>query len=221
MPNTRSVVFANDEIYHVYNRSVANEEIFITSKYINRVLALIRYYKDVSDIRFSFFNNLDYEKKLEFLKSKTSLPLVEIYAYSLMPNHFHILVKQLSENGIKIFLSNFQNGFAKFYNIKNKRFGALFQRPFKAKHVSSDEEFLHLSRYIHLNPVTSYLITFNNLKKSSITSLPYYLNNHDNSFINTKQIISMIKTPDKYLQFLHDQIDYQRKLNRIKHLILE
>ena len=70
MPNTRSVVFANDEIYHVYNRSVANEEIFITSKYINRVLALIRYYKDVSDIRFSFFNNLDYEKKIGIYKIK-------------------------------------------------------------------------------------------------------------------------------------------------------
>lgn len=221
MPNKRSVVLATNEIYHVYNRSVANEEIFTTSKNIDRVLGLIRYYKDSSDLRFSFFNKLDQEEKNEYLKSKKIIPLVEIYTYCLMPNHFHLLVKQLSENGIEKFLSNFQNGFAKYFNLKNKRFGTLFQRPFKAKYVSSDEEFLHLSRYIHLNPVTSYLVDFDSLKKSPVTSLPYYLKGNSDSFIETNQIYNIIKTPVKYLKFLENQIDYQRKLNKIKHLIID
>ena len=204
----------------MYNRSVANEDIFTTSKNIERALDLIRYYKNSSSLRFSFFNKLNKEKKIEYLESNTFTPLVEIYSYCLMPNHFHFLIKQISENGVEKFLSNFQNAFAKYYNIKSNRFGSLFQRPFKAKHVSNDNEFLHLSRYIHLNPVTSYLLEFNDLKKSHVTSLPFYLKGESLNFINIKQVYNIIK-PEKYLKFLEDQIDYQRKLNKIKHLTID
>jgi len=219
MPNVRTVVLATNEIYHVYNRSVANEEVFNSPKNIKRALDLISYYKCSNKLRFSFFTKLDEESKSYYLETNNN-PLVEIYAYCLMPNHFHLLLKQLSDNGIEKFVGNFQNAFAKYYNIRKRRFGALFQRPFKAKHISSDEELLHLSRYIHLNPVTSFLTRFEDLKNSPITSLPAYLGK-SNRFTNIKVIVNIIKTQEKYLKFLEDQIDYQRKLSKIRHLVIE
>ena len=212
---------ANGEIYHVYNRTVANEETFSNSRGISRALDLIQYYKYASNLRFSFFNKLPPEAKGEYLKSTKRAALVEIYAYALMPIHFHLLVKQISDKGIEKFLSNFQNGYARYYNIRNKRFGALFQRPFKAKHVSTDEELLHLSRYIHLNPVTSYITEFENLKTSPITSLSYYLSDMTNKFINTELVGRLANSRDKYLKFVKDQVSYQRQLSKIRHLLIE
>ncbi|QQS38813.1 transposase [Candidatus Woesebacteria bacterium] len=220
MPNKRSVVFATNEIYHTYNRSVANEEIFNNSRNINRALDLINYYKNLSNLRFSYFVKLSQDKKNEHLKSKKIIPLVEVYAFSIMPNHFHLLVRQLSENGIEKFLSNFQNSFAKYYNIRNKRYGALFQRPFKAKHVAGDKELLHLSRYIHLNPVTSFMLDLEELKTSNLTSFPHYLK-PVNNLVNSDLIIKLAGSKTKYLQFVSNQVDYQRKLGKINHLIIK
>lgn len=219
MPNIRAVILANNEIYHVYNRSVANESVFNSQKNIKRALDLIDYYKCSNKIRFSFFSKLDEASKSYYLEENNN-PLVEIYAYCLMQNHFHLLLKQISENGIEKFVGNFQNAYAKYYNIRRRRFGALFQRPFKSKHVSGDEELLHLSRYIHLNPVTSFLATLEDLKVSNITSLPAYLSKNTN-FIANNLILNILKTPEKYLKFLEDQVDYQRKLSKIRHLIIE
>lgn len=158
MSGRRNIVFAEGEYYHVFNRSTASEQVFTRKKDIKRALDLISFYRYKQSLRFSFYDRLkDEEKKMYLQKLSGVTPIVEIYAYSLMPNHYHLLLKQESEMGIQKFLSNFQNSFAKYFNIKNKRFGTLFQRPFKAKHIETEEELLHLSRYIHLNPVTSYI----------------------------------------------------------------
>lgn len=212
-----------NEIYHVYNRSIANEEIFIGHKSIERALKLIRYYKYAQNLRFSYFDKLDEKKKSDYLSGHTVIPLVEIYAYSLMPNHFHLLVKQINEKGIEKFISNFQNGFAKYHNIRNERSGSLFLRSFKTTYISNDEEFLHVSRYIHLNPATSFIVDLNELKESNLTSLPAYMNEdkHDDDLIKTGLILGLMKNSEKYWKFLADQIDYQKELNKIKHLALD
>ena len=222
MSGKRNLVFANDEFYHCFNRSTAGEEIFVKKRDINHALDLLSFYRYQQTLRFSFFERLKEDVKKNYLyELKEKSPIVDIFAYAFMPNHFHILIRQNEENGIQTFLSNMQNGFAKYYKIRNKRFGALFQRPFKAKHVSTDEELLHLSRYIHLNPVTSYLTDFEHLKTSAITSLPYYMNNNDDDWVSKEFVLALIKTSGKYIKFLEDQIDYQRKLNKIRHLIIE
>src|SRR3989344_4222398 len=221
MPNVRSIVLANNEIYHVFNRSVANAEIFLGVKNTNRALDLLKYYKNNSKVKFSIFNKMTDDAKNEISQNNNKFPIVQIYAYCLMPNHFHVLIKQMTDKGIEKFLSNFQNGFAKYFNIRDKRSGALFQRPFKAKHVSTDEEFLHLSRYIHLNPVTSFIMNFEKLKGSEITSLPQYLAKNTKGYVNTDFLYGMIRSQKKYLDFLSNQVDYQRRLSKIRHLIIE
>ncbi len=83
---------------------------------------------------------------------------VEVVAYCLMPNHFHLLVKQVSEGGISKYLRQAINSYAKYFNTKYKRVGSLFQDMFRAVHIETDEQFIHVSRYIHLNPLVSYLV---------------------------------------------------------------
>ena len=111
-----------------------------------------------------------------------------------MPNHYHFGLKQIQDNGIKIFISNFQNGFAKYYNTKHHRHGSVFTHPFKAKWVGTDEEFIHISRYIHLNPVTSFIINFEQLCKDQSTSFSYYVAEKENSLINTKPILELFQS---------------------------
>ncbi len=221
MSGKRNVVFSNEEFYHVFNRTTANEQVFVRKKETRKALDLLSFYKFEQTLRFSFFNRLqDEEKTIYWARLGEKNPIVDIYAYALMPNHFHLLLKQRKEKGIQSLLSNFQNSFAKYFNIKNKRFGALFQRPFKAKHISTDDELLHISRYIHLNPVTSHIMNYEDLKKSNLTSFPFYLIKKK-SFVDTDFIIKIIGSYNKYEKFVANQIDYQRKLNKIKHLLLE
>jgi len=93
---------------------------------------------------------------------KLTKPLVEIFAFSFMPNHYHLLLKQQQDSGIKQFISNIQNSFSKSFNLIKKRSGSLFLHSFKSKRVVGKNTFIHICRYIHINHVTSRLIEFIN-----------------------------------------------------------
>lgn len=218
----RSQILATKEIYHVFNRSVGNEEILSQKRNLSRVFKLIDYYRFPQKIRHSKFKSLKEEFKKDYLSNmRKQSPLVEIFAFALMPNHYHFLLKQLRDRGIYRFISNFQNSFAKYFNLKNNRHGALFQNAFKAKRIETDEEFTHLSRYIHLNPVTSYLIEFVQLSTYPWTSFSWYVDEKINQFVNTEGLTGLFESRKKYLKFVADQADYQRKLQFIKRLIIE
>ena len=122
-----------------------------------------------------------------------------------MPNHYHFLLKQLQNNGIKKFISNFQNSYSKSFNLINKREGSLFLHSFKSKIITSEEAFIHVCRYIHINHVSSYIIEFDQLTNYPFSSYSWYLNKNVNRFI----------------KFHEDQVDYQRRLKEIKNMLLE
>ena len=180
------------------------------------------FYRFPQRIRLSKFKQLLKEAKLAYLNSlKKMQPLVEIYAFAFMPNHYHLLLKQAQDGGISRFISNFQNSFAKIFNLKNNRTGGLFQNQFRARRIETDEEFLHVSRYIHLNPVTSYIISFKDLANYPWTSLPSYLQRNQNLEVSTNQVLGMVGSASQYLKFIEDQVDYQQTLQAIKNLIVE
>lgn len=222
MSGRRNLIFIKREYYHIYNRTVGSEQVFTEKRNIERALDLISFYRFQQSLRFSFFNRLNDDIKGVYLeKISKNTPIVNLFAYALMPNHFHFLVEQNSENGIQKFLSDFQNSFAKYFNLKNSRSGTLFQRPFKAKHIDTDEEFLHISRYINLNPVTSCMMGIEELKKSSLTSFHDYVNLNEKSFVNIKFAIELSGSDINYKRFVENQVDYQRRLAGIKHLLLD
>lgn len=220
----RHVVFANNEIYHVFNRSIAGENIFAQNQKVNlnKALEIVNYYRFPQKIRLSKFKSLPSELKKQYLDALgTVMPLVEIYVFAFMPNHFHFLLKQIQEKGTAIFVANFQNSFAKVFNLKNSRNGALFQNAFKAKRIETDEQFTHVSRYIHLNPVTAYMIEFDKLASFEWTSFPAYATNKQIPFINSDFLLKMFGSKEKYATFVANQVDYQRNLAYIKDLIIE
>jgi putative transposase len=138
-----------------------------------------------------------------------------------MPNHYHLQIKQLVNNGISVFISKFQNSFTKFFNTLINRSGHLFESQFKAKIILNEEEFIHINRYIHLNPYTSFLIkNIEDLKNYFASSLPEYLDEKQ-GFCEKSLVLSHFKNLNDYWQFIRNQADYQRKLNQIKHLTFE
>ena len=138
-----------------------------------------------------------------------------------MPNHFHFLLRQREKNGISIFLSNFQNSYTRYFNTQDKRVGPLFLDQFKAVRIEDEDQLLHVHRYIHLNPITSFVVkTVEKLRTYLWSSLPEYFG-LTQGFCETKTILSQFRKRSAYETFLYDQIAYQQKLASIKHLILE
>ena len=138
-----------------------------------------------------------------------------------MPNHFHLLLKQATNTGISRFVSKFCDSYSKYFNIKHDRVGPLFQGPFKAVRVESEKQLIHLSRYIHLNPIASFLIKESELDSYPWSSLPEYLAPLGNTLSNPRFIGELFKSPSKYRDFVHNHIDYAQKLEHIKHLAFD
>jgi len=123
----RRVEFYKSGYYHVYNRGNRKKEIF--------------------------HDKGDYVYFLKKLKQYRAENNIRIVAYCLMPNHFHFLLQQKSNTSISAFMMALGRDYAEFYNHKYKAEGRLFQGPFKAQEVLSEQYLIHLTRYIHLNPL--------------------------------------------------------------------
>ena len=175
-------------------------------------------------LRLSSYYDLSTKEREAFqisLTDKNKDKIVEILAYCLMPNHFHLILRQKQDNGISNFVANFSNSYTKYFNIKHKRPGSLFQGPFKAVHVETDEQLLHLSHYIHINPVSSGVIKPEKLEEYFWSSFPEYLGKSQLAICDTNWLSGFFSTKKKYKQFVFDQIGYAQKLESIKHLALE
>lgn len=220
----RRVPLATNYYYHVFNRSVGKVPVFKYQNDYQRALELLNYYRyNNTPLPFSKFKKLSEKERSEILSSLEDKAkfLVEIVAFCLMPNHFHLLLKQLTKEGIKTFLGNFQNSYAKYFNIKYQRTGALFQNSFKTILIEDDPQLLHLSRYIHLNPYSSLIIK--EKKQLSFyrwSSLPQFLGK-TSGFCQPNIVLDQFDSSGDYQEFVFNQADCQRHLEEIKHLIFE
>lgn len=208
----RKTPLVNDQIYHIYNRGVEKRNIFLTPRDYNRCLDTICHYQEIyPNGKFSLTppgcnrENISSNKKGE---------LVEILCYVLMPNHMHLVLKQLVDNGISKFMGNFLNSYVKYFNTKYRRVGPLFQGPFKSKLVSSNEQLIHLSRYIHLNPLVSKICT--NLDKYQWTSIFQYTSDAK-GICRPGLILSQFNySKNSYLSFVNDHLGYAESLEVAK-----
>ena len=209
----RIIPFVNDQFYHVYSRGVEKRTIFENRRDYSRFLKTLKYYQLAGPKpRFSkFIVNQSF-------KPQSAKKIVEIVSYCLMPNHFHLLVKQLQDGGISEFFSKLSNSYTKYYNTKHTRVGPLLQGEFKAVLVESNEQFIHLSRYIHLNPIAALLVK--DLKDFRWSSYEEYINNTQGICFK-EEILNLFKTPQDYQQFVLDRVSYAQSLERIKHHLID
>lgn len=212
-------------IYHIFNRSIARQPIFLGQRDYQRGLDVLNFYSFAKPgIRFSHYNRLSQKDRKTFYDNlrKNQIKQIQILAFCLMPNHIHLLVKGIHNRGIQTLMTNFQHSYAKYFNTKNKRIGSLFQAMFKAKRIETEEQMLHIARYIHLNPITSYIVrNLTELENYQWSSYIDYLGKRNLDLVNLEMIRSFFPRINSFKKFTHDQADYQKKLDEIKHLMIE
>ena len=221
----RVIPIITNETYHIFNRGIAGQTIYSSVYDYQRFIDLINYYRFLSPrLRFSFYRRLPQNLKQDYREAliKKNPQQVLIYAYCLMPNHYHFVIKELIENGVSKFIGNLQNSYAKYFNTRNKRHGSLFTEMFKNVRVENEEHFIHLARYIHLNPITSYIIKEPfELDNYPWSSFKYYLNDSRLDFLEKDTLLSLFKNIKELESFTKDQIDYQRTIHNYTHLFLD
>lgn len=183
--NSIKILLPNN-FYHVYNRGVEKRKIFLDSQDHAVFLSYLKTYLEPKDEDFlkevatspqSSWKEKD--KASKELKLKNYYSDIELLCYALMPNHFHFLVKLINPS-LNSFMNSLGTRYSMYFNKKYKRSGVLFQDAYKAVTVESEEQLLHLSRYIHLNPKG----------KPYPTSLPNYLGNQNASWVKENYILS-------------------------------
>lgn len=142
----RKVNFVDNAYYHIYNRGNNKQKIFQDKQDYEYFLKLIFLANSELKFRLSFID-------FDFSEAEKGEDIVGIGAYCLMPNHFHILITQLQENGISKFMHKVSSSYSHYYNKKYDRVGFLFQNKFKSEYVDNDIYLKYLFSYIHLNPV--------------------------------------------------------------------
>lgn len=159
MFNMREVEIAEGEYYHIFNRGVKKQDIFENERDWSRFLFYILCFqsdvclKNTSRVIERLVQHrvlhIDRELKDELIDKR----YVELVAFCLMPNHFHMIVKEHKEGGIAKYMQRVQNAYTKYYNTKYNKSGHLLQGPYKPVYIQDNEQLLYLSAYIHRNPL--------------------------------------------------------------------
>ena len=223
MPS-RQVPLITQEIYHVLNRGVARAPIFTDKRSYSRSLQSLDYYRFIeSPVKLSHFLVMSMQDRQLLMDTleKENKKYVEIYCYCLMPNHFHLLLRQLVDNGLSKFIGKAINSYSKYFNIRGDRDGPLLQGRFKAVRIETDEQFIHVSRYIHINPYVGKIIERNQLLDYLYSSLPQYISEKNQYIIDQSLLRSYFRKAKDYRQFILDEADYKRLKRDFEHIMLE
>lgn len=196
--------YAENAFYHIYNRGVEKREIFLDNQDYSVFLSYLETYLSPKDeaklqaiIQSATSTTKEKDKALKLLHLKNYFGKIELVCYALMPNHFHLLIHQKT-NDINKFMNSLGTRYGMYFNRKYRRSGILFQDVYKAVLVSSDEQLLHLSRYIHLNPQRA-----NSL--SSPSSLADFANKRNTAWIKKDVVLdyfSKSNSKNSYEKFL-------------------
>lgn len=151
----RKGLFALGEFYHLYNRGTDKRKVFLCEGDYSRFLSLLYLCNSNGAIR---LDNLGRNEQGETLLKNAiargrDQTLVDIGVYCLMPNHFHLIVRERDPVGISKFMQKLLTAYTMYFNKRNERVGALFQGVFKSSHIDKDQYLKYLISYAHLNPV--------------------------------------------------------------------
>lgn len=206
--------FVNESYYHIFNRGVEKRIIFSNERDYQRFLQTLYYYQFKGPKpRFSM------QDRFKIKDFSHNPKIVEIICYCLMPNHFHLLVRQIEDGGVVEFMQKVINSYTKYYNTKHNRVGHLLQGVFKAVPIETNIQFMHVSRYIHLNPYTSKIT--DNLDTYPYSSYPHYIGLKKDKLCKSDDVLEFFKDEADYKEFVSGHGDYARELERLQHLLLD
>jgi len=222
----RFVPFVTGEYYHLYNRGVAKQSIFTRDSHYLRLERTLNFYIHAHHkIGFSTYLRKNPQTQQEYLKSLITEHdyLVEIVAYCFMPNHYHLLVKQLKDNGISRYMSQVGNSYTRYFNTTLFRVGSVFQGQFKSTLIESNNQLIHTSRYIHLNPYVSGLVTKGELGQFQYSSYNQFTTGYPSNtlIVNPKIILDQFPSRKEYQNFCLDHADYAYSTELMKHQFID
>ncbi len=214
----RAESIAAGEYYHVMNRGVEKRLTFLDDRDYRRFIDMMGYYRRATPpTSFSQRTRIQL-RKLDM--HDWGDPIVEIVAYCLMPNHFHLLIRPLSDGGLATFMARLSNGYTRAFNTRNARIGPLFQGSYKAVHIQSNWQLLHVCRYIFLNPVVAKLS--NDASSYHWSACGTYTQGKKPPFyLSTDPILGQFASPTEFQDFVDDHAAYAQTLATYKHLLLE
>jgi len=204
MPSRNVVkVYAPQSYYHVYARGASKQKIFL----------------DASDYHY-FYKLLQRYLSAEPEVSKTGKVYphfknrITLLAFCLMTNHFHLLVYQEEAEDLQGFMKSVMTSYSRYFNLRYKRSGPVFESRYKAVRIDSDQYLHHISRYIHLNPRR-----WENYTNSSLKF--YTQSNTAPAWLDTNPILSMFSSAEEYHTFMADYEAMRDMLAEIKHQLAD
>ncbi|MDP3764242.1 MAG: transposase [bacterium] len=212
----RKTILAEGEYYHIYNRGVEKRNIFLNDNDKWRFMTLLLIFQGkghidnmqriVKLVQHSMLNKEPFD---DILLNKK----VELICFCLMPNHYHLILKEIKNGGISSFGQRLGNSYTKYFNTKYKRTGHLFGGRFQTVHITQNTYLKHLSSYIHNN-----LTELNNWKKLENeyfwSSLPDYVNkNRWDKFLNPEIILNQFRGKNDYLNYIKNNRNKIKKLD--------
>ena len=209
MPAKNSIkIYVENGYYHIYNRGVEKRTIFQDEQDYKVFLGYLKFYlsppPDKKDILKTFsLRGVSFKGVAAPLKNYEKS--IDLLAYCLIPNHFHLLIKQIKQGAMEFFMRSLATRYSTYFNKKYDRVGPLFQGPYKACIVENENYLLHLSRYIHQNPGE-------------------YTNNLAGAYSSYAEYLGMRKTPwvkpDLILSFFEKGGgDFLKGFNSYKHFV--
>lgn len=187
--------YTENGYYHIYNRGVEKRIIFEDVQDYSTFLYYLFVYLAPSELVIRRYPKINWNLKKNNLHGKITL-----LAYCLMPNHFHLLVRQADIDAVTKLMRRLTSAYTEYFNKRNKRTGALVQGIFKAKYLETEEYLFYLNKYIHRNPlglVNSPL----SLRDYPWSSYPIYLAKRQSSYLDTTILAAFSDT--------YSQLSYQ------------
>lgn len=195
--------YAADSYYHVYLRGVAKQKIFEDHVDYRYFESLIERY-------------LSKQKKI----SKTGIAYpnyrndISLLSYCLMTNHLHLVLYQHDNlDSLKKFMASLLTSYSKYFNLRHKRVGSLFESRYKAKRIDNNTYLIHISRYVHMNP--------RRWQNYRYSSLQYVHESHAPDWLNDEYITSVFNTRGAYLSFLEEYQEHKDMLEDVKYQLAE
>lgn len=204
--------FSANDYYHVFNKGVSGGEIFIDDEDRVRFVFLITHFQsptqiyNVSWYTQSFIKKNSFGAKKERIEHVLKKRNVELIAFNLMPSHFDILIKNLEDGILSVYMHRVLTAYSKYFNAKYGKRGHVFHGPFTAMRVKNHDHLLQLSAQIHLGPMTlgGWSETF---EKYPFSSYQDYIGpNRWSHFLSTKTILKQFKNSAKYKDFVLENL---------------
>ena len=205
MPKRNRVkIYGSDQYYHIYNRGVNRQDIFLEPEDRFYFLSLFKRYLSndpENDSHNRSFPKFDSE--------------VELVAFCLMPNHFHLLVYLKEPEGIVHLMRSVMTAYTMYFNKKYRRTGGLYEGIFLASRITNDGYLWHVSRYIHLNPLDIGM----DFRQYPYSSIDYFLGNKNANWLHPDKLIQTKQEKEQYLEFVSDYKTMHQDMKLLKNLL--